>query len=901
MESEKVRVIEKEEELCCKDKEIQEVISELINRKYPGLSLETERGQRHHKAVFVANLLFKDTSREEININFITDRIDYMQDSKEVWLFREYILLLIENNIINNGRILRFKYFPLNFYYDVEADESKRLIKKYIKSNILEALISQIKDMDGLLDINKISSVKLTGLRETAYYRTKVQFKNPSEKYIYEQFIEKYLKNEKFSYGVKTNATRKIDAALNIFSIKEAKNIDKNDLTVLFQMSVSGIASVVYDYLEYLDNKGIEVSDEIKIILSYKKWVDPRNVRDVLLEVLKKEYIDRWHFKYVRNGKKYTNLKCYINVPKEYAIHKTLREFLHKNNSVGPDVQIFMNDFLIATDEIKSIDDLSYKTYIDHLNYFANKTNENNNTVDLFYLYVYQKTGMDIFSDGPVSTRILNLRAVGNYITKGYKPVTYNPIADIPIDDKLIVCLAIKETRRVYTQSNCFVVNFTSIENPTFRKWVKSYYWRNSTNNMESKRKLASKYKTIMNELEQIQRQYAFKDNKNYDLTADAVRVWKLNLLSVRTYSFVTNTCAFLSVLLRYAKVYENGKIDNNAFYYLKNESQSYQDYEESNANPISDNNLIKLIEVAQKKKDESMGNELCYYLIYLMLYTDRRANELLDLERNCLQKTLKNGENVLKTETKTSQGEELVYPISNKAKAIIQRIQEVNKDIIDDCNDIRFKNKLFLYKTKYYRNSFSILTSSEFNKYLSNCCNEANIEKISSQNLRDTYMTRVENYRIKEGLSDMYDKVLTGHQMHKTTEVHYVKLDFKSVYEAGQGVIIGNIDLKGTVKKEIDSNLEKYENSVENDTGYCGNNTCTNMTYLSCYLCPHFITSPRQLPQFEKQLEEINKQIKKAKFPHDKKDLVSIKNLLIGYIVRIKEAMMKNDEQTEK
>ena len=184
MESEKVRVIEKEEELCCKDKEIQEVISELINRKYPGLSLETERGQRHHKAVFVANLLFKDTSREEININFITDRIDYMQDSKEVWLFREYILLLIENNIINNGRILRFKYFPLNFYYDVEADESKRLIKKYIKSNILEALISQIKDMDGLLDINKISSVKLTGLRETAYYRTKVQFKNPSEKYI---------------------------------------------------------------------------------------------------------------------------------------------------------------------------------------------------------------------------------------------------------------------------------------------------------------------------------------------------------------------------------------------------------------------------------------------------------------------------------------------------------------------------------------------------------------------------------------------------------------------------------------------------------------------------------------------------------------------------------------------
>ena len=45
MESEKVRVIEKEEELCCKDKEIQEVISELINRKYPGLSLEIEGGK----------------------------------------------------------------------------------------------------------------------------------------------------------------------------------------------------------------------------------------------------------------------------------------------------------------------------------------------------------------------------------------------------------------------------------------------------------------------------------------------------------------------------------------------------------------------------------------------------------------------------------------------------------------------------------------------------------------------------------------------------------------------------------------------------------------------------------------------------------------------------------------
>lgn len=891
MENEEVRRIERKEELCCKDKEVQEVISELIAKKYKGSLLETKKGQRHYKAIHVANLLFKNTNKDKIDINFITDKIDYMNDNEEIRIFRDFIILLTDNGIINNNEILKFRYLPLSLYKIIDTKEIKRLIKKYINSNLWEILISQIQDMNDISDLKRISKGRLYQLARVVCYRTRIKFKNPCEKKLYGQYIEKYLHNKDVSYGAKTGIIERIDLTLEIMSKKEAKDITRQDLAKLFQDARISVPSVIYNYFQYLKDNGIEISKEIQTILSFRKYIDLLFIRLVLKDILKKEHIERWYFKKTKNRSHIKWIKWYINVPVDYPIYKTLTEFISKYNRIEPKLQLFLNEFLVPVENVKSINDLSYKTYIKHLNHF-HKIAKSNCYVDVFYLYVYQQTGMDIFSDGPVATRILNLRGFGYYIVKGYRPVTYNPVADIPKEDKLIVWLSIKETRKNYNNANGFIKYFTKIKDTKYRKWVKSYFWKSTTKQLYWKSKQIHVYTNIFNDLSNIQEQYKIENDEHFDLTGNIIRIWKLNQLSQEVYATVARKCAKLTILLNYAKDYENAKIEDSVYYYLKNEKP----IPKSNANPICDADLIKLLDVAAKKKNNSMKENMCFCLLYLLLYTDRRISELLDLERDCLQSSLKNGDNILKTETKTSRGEPLTYPISNETVKIIKCIKNLNSNIVDKCNDIRFKNKLFLFKTTRRNLQYAVITSNVFKKYLSKCCKEANINHYTAANLRDTYMTRVEDFRIKNGLSDMYDKVLTGHKYHSTTEKHYVKLDFKTMYEAAQGIIIGNVDLKGVIQKEIDNETERAENSVENDTGYCGNNTCNNMTYLSCYLCSHFVTSPRQLPQFEKQLEEINKQIEKADMAHDKKDLIAIKKLLIEYIIKIKEAMIESN-----
>ena len=719
-------------------------------------------------------------------------------------------------------------------------------------------------------------------------YKSKVNFKSESERKLFQEYIHDYLRRTDILYYIKVKLIKVIDKSLKYVANKEASEIDTHDLYKCVESSYVGVTPVIMGYLEFLKNNDVKISKDVELLISYKGYMN-RNYRLAFLRILSREHIERWHYNTFETPSQKLNVNYYINVPVEYEIYGFLAEFTKKYQALTKELDVFLSDFLVPTPNIKSVKDLSYETFIKQLNYCYEKTKNNRNchTVS-FYLFVFQKTGIDIFSDGPVPTRVLNMERLGTHILNGYKLVTYNPISDVPNEDKLIISLPIKETRKNYTNSNSFAINLTNIKNENYRKWVKDYLWKYPNSNFDIKVNNISPQRIICNQLTEIEENYHL-DSKDYDITADLVKLWKLNLTSKKRGRHISTRCSDLSVLLNFAMEYEHATVENEVFYYLKNDTYNCKAY---NSNPIPNSDLNKLVNVAIKKIDESMKNEMCYCLLCLLLNTSIRTKDLVNLERDCIRDTLKNGEYGLITSTKTSHNQDLDLPLPVNAKRIIEHLQNLSDSISNKCNDIRFKNKLFLYENKSKRLQYSVINTKLFNDYLLKCCEEAKIKQYSAQNLRDTYMTNSEKYRISKGFSDMYDKILTGHANHETTEKHYVKMDFKTVYEATQGIIIGNIDLSGKIVKDVDSDIEKIENSVEEDTGYCVDNTCKNMTFLSCYLCPHFITSPRQLNQFKKQYEEINKQILKAKLPHDKKDLCKIRELIANYIVKIEEVI---------
>ena len=113
---------------------------------------------------------------------------------------------------------------------------------------------------------------------------------------------------------------------------------------------------------------------------------------------------------------------------------------------------------------------------------------------------------------------------------------------------------------------------------------------------------------------------------------------------------------------------------------------------------------------------------------------------------------------------------------------------------------------------------------------------------------------------------------------------------------EASNKVIIGDVNLQGQIIKKVPDNIEIKENLVSDECGYCSAETCNVFSELSCMLCKDFVTTLNRKPYFEEQLKLIDSIIKTKELPHDKKDLINRKRLILGYL----EAIISMEQELE-
>ena len=185
----------------------------------------------------------------------------------------------------------------------------------------------------------------------------------------------------------------------------------------------------------------------------------------------------------------------------------------------------------------------------------------------------------------------------------------------------------------------------------------------------------------------------------------------------------------------------------------------------------------------------------------------------------------------------------------------------------------------------------FDGLREQSFNAFLKGICNSLKLGTVYTiANLRDSHMTFSENYIIKQHLSDVQLNILTSHSSSVTTRRHYSRPDIIEMLEVTNGIIIGDIDLQGNVVKKIPSNIEKIENLVADECGFCSSDKCSIFSELGCLLCKDFVTTISRKPYFEEQIKLIDTIITEKTLPHDKKDLRNRKRLLLGYLETIIE-----------
>ena len=241
------------------------------------------------------------------------------------------------------------------------------------------------------------------------------------------------------------------------------------------------------------------------------------------------------------------------------------------------------------------------------------------------------------------------------------------------------------------------------------------------------------------------------------------------------------------------------------------------------------------------------------------------------------------------------SAGELVEQPISSYVEREIRHVITMTDDFREQCTDAHLHNKLFI-SPAHKRDTFKKITEVQFNSFLKNCCVELDIPSYTLENLRDTHMTKAEEYRIRNQLSDLEQTVLTGHATTAMDDIHYVKLDIRDMLEALHGVIIGDVNLDGKVYATLDNAVANTSNEVAHGCGWCNRVSCDVMMNLDCPMCKDFVTTVSRLPYFEEQIRILDQKIESATIPHDKEDYINIKRLMIRYmeeILKKKEEML--------
>lgn len=303
-----------------------------------------------------------------------------------------------------------------------------------------------------------------------------------------------------------------------------------------------------------------------------------------------------------------------------------------------------------------------------------------------------------------------------------------------------------------------------------------------------------------------------------------------------------------------------------------------------TNKKSVSKENLSTITQYFLKKASESSIYMQIYGIFTLLTRTEMRPSQILSIEKSKIEIHEEDSSVTIKTITKTSDRKEIQLKYSFDILKIIK-----------SCLQISDKNSEYLFsnsKKRYYTTQF-------VNKFFKEASTKLNIPHFHCLNLRETYMTTVMKYAVKNNLSELKIKSLTGHKKLRTTLSNYVdENEFLITYlEATYGIEIGKeitkeISPNEHIKDCLEKELYSANQSVSNHCGVCSlpqHKACNNSHgSFSCLVCQSFVTTLQHKNYFIKTIENLSLQIARANNLHEKEELTAIKTICGTYLYAI-------------
>ena len=321
-----------------------------------------------------------------------------------------------------------------------------------------------------------------------------------------------------------------------------------------------------------------------------------------------------------------------------------------------------------------------------------------------------------------------------------------------------------------------------------------------------------------------------------------------------------------------------------DVLFYKDQDSTAYKEH-------YSKEELIKLL--SQLKADyENEPNKfvkkryhLDYYFTLILSLTEIRKSNLLNLEADCLVKTLSRkgaDEYKIVCQTKTSKGEYVEYNITRYVKNIIDEVYNITEEDREIATS-NIKRYLFIAPRQHHK-TVAKLSERNLDKHLIAACENAGIPYKPFAAIRNYYQNEVSQFIENNNLGDLQLQALSGHTK-RIHEQHYVTHEIKELCQALYGVKIGDMQLKGNISPH--TKIEK-ENTVRNGCGGCTSAKCDFNSNLDCLMCNKFITTLKCIPYFEKEITKIDRTISSIDIKHEQEFLVSKKKLLVAYLEKL-------------
>lgn len=554
---------------------------------------------------------------------------------------------------------------------------------------------------------------------------------------------------------------------------------------------------------------------------------------------------------------------------------------------------------------IKSYKDINSNVFWVQIAYYKKHYAEDKRSLDLslknmcrFYRWLVKKyNDYDFFQNSSTLTNeLLFSRTLTIHIKEDAYFTTFSPTEDL--GDKKIICFIIRNmnrlSTRVYKNSFC-VLRTCEITTSYYRMLINRFFQEAFS---PSTIKIEGSFNTpihILHFIENVKLQpdYPNSNIKHFNTNEGVlIRNYILQTGKSLNLTSLNNKIGHIRRFLTWCKKSNLLFFDDTFFDMLS----QFEEPNKFQGKAIPDEDIKKINEqfIDLCSKDNTIKP---YYAIFLILIeTEFRVSQVCNLTVAAIQSTLKNDQYYLCSNTKTSNGRKTHQPICASTAKILTGVITDTENLRNEVICESYQDHIFLYKSVMGK-TVKCVNASHFLKVFQSVCEQAEVPKYHSRNLRDTHMTKAFEFILRNGRSDLEMGLISKHKNIDTTKNHYIEMNITKMLESTYEVTLEDRDINAynRILDDLPIAFSDKDSITEHDCGHCTAKTCTITGSLPCLTCKNFITTIKHKQYFIRMIKSFDELISKTTIRHEIEDLNYIKRLYISWL---REICIKEEEQ---